>query len=1032
VAAVSERVENRLRDIFGDRVRTDRVERKLYSSDIGEMPRLVKPFVPSGIAGAVVRPTTEDEIVRLVKLASAEGLKLVPRGASTSGYGGALPQKGAVVVDLSGMARILDADSEGAWATVEPGVIWEVLERHLHKQGLDLRMYPSSAPSSTVAGWLAQGGSGFGSYEYGEFKSNVLAVRVVRPDGHVVEMRAPELFDLVADAEGITGIITQVTVALRPLEEHVHRAVSFSDARSLASALQGVSERRLPLWSVTYLNPESIRLKKRLPHRHGHPYEEAAGHVEPDIPEAYIAIIAYPASRRDGVDSQLAEIIERHGGTELSRDAAEHEWDLRFSPMRLKRVGPSIIPTEVVVPLAEMATVLDEIDAKIHHPFVLEGMVGKGDKVVLLGFIPHDQRTFAFNVAFALSLSVIRIAKAHGGSAYSTGLYFRREAPSVLGEEKLRALETFKQQVDPSGLMNPGKVLGRGMIDALMASASLMEPLVRPIANRAKAPTGDMVGAREQNGIPADVAFYAYSCAQCGYCVHTCEEYSGRGWTSHSPRGKYMFLREVIEGRETFDQKMIDTFLVCTTCEVCNTRCQLALPVEHSWMTMRGKLVQDEGRMTFPPFEMMAASLRGQNNIWAGKREKRADWMPEDVKDGLPEQAPVAYFAGCTASYVNTDVAQATVRLLDAAGVEYTTLGTDEACCGIPMKVAGRWDVFEEIYLHNTAEARKRGVKTIVTSCPACGLVWKELYADIARKRDEEYEFEVKHYSEIVADALAEGALTFPEEVKARVTFHDSCHMGRAQGNYEAPRELLKAVPGVELVEMEHNREEGLCCGSVLTLVGETPVAPVLGKMRLDEAVDVQADAMVALCPCCQVQLRDSAVKNGIEMPVTDLARFVAQGLGYEIADQTDFSNEMWGHFEKFIWLMRPEHMADLMEGIFPQMMDAMPVGMKPMMKAMRFVPGGLSLMGKMMPVLFPLLAPGIISKVMPDLLDAVSAKVGPIPDDMAELMPDLLPKTMDALLPNYVPQLVPYLAPKFIACIAAGRCERSSVPAGA
>jgi Obg family GTPase CgtA-like protein len=78
----------------------------------------------------------------------------------------------------------------------------------------------------------------------------------------------------------------------------------------------------------------------------------------------------------------------------------------------------------------------------------------------------------------------------------------------------------------------------------------------------------------------------------------------------------------------------------------------------------------------------------------------------------------------------------------------------------------------------------------------------------------------------------------------------------------------------------------------VLTLIGETPVAPVLGKMRLDEAVDVQADAMVALCPCCQVQLRDSAVKNGIDMPVTDLARFVAQGLGYQIADQTDFSND--------------------------------------------------------------------------------------------------------------------------------------------
>ena len=110
---------------------------------------------------------------------------------------------------------------------------------------------------------------------------------------------------------------------------------------------------------------------------------------------------------------------------------------------------------------------------------------------------------------------------------------------------------------------------------------------------------------------------------------------------------------------------------------------------------------------------------------------------------------------------MNTDVAEATVRLLDKAGVEFGDMGSDEACCGIPMKVAGKWDVFEEIYLHNTAEARKRGAKTIVTSCPACGLVWKELYADLARERGDEYEFEVKHYSEIAAEAVADGRLEF-------------------------------------------------------------------------------------------------------------------------------------------------------------------------------------------------------------------------------------------------------------------------------
>ncbi len=1030
MSAVNERVEEKLRGIFGDRVRTDRVERKLYSSDIGDMPKLVKPFVPAGIAGAVVRPKTEEEVVALVRLAAAEGLKLVPRGASTSGYGGVLPQDGAVVADLSGMARILSVDCDGACATVQPGVIWEVLDRELAKDGLALRMYPSSAPSSTVAGWLAQGGSGFGSYEYGEFKHNVVSVRVVRPNGEVVDVKAQELCDVVADAEGTTGIITQVTLALRSLEEQVVRAIAFPDARSLAAALGDVSAQRLPIWSITYINPESVRLKKRLPHRHLHAYEEAQSQADPELPVAYIAMVAYPASRRGAIDAPLTEIAAANRGTELPREAAEHEWDLRFAPMRLKRIGPSIIPTEVVVPLAGMADVLAEIDEKIDQPFVLEGMVGKGDKVVLLGFIPHDQRTFAFNTAFALSLSVIKIAKRHGGTAYSTGLYFRREAASVLGEDRVKRLTEHKKGVDPHGIMNPGKVLGRGAIDTLMATASALEPVVRPIANAAKVPTGDMVNAKDVNGVPADVAFYAYSCAQCGYCVHTCEEYSGRGWMSHSPRGKYLYLREVVEGREKFDQKMVDTFLVCTTCEVCNTRCQLGLPVEHSWMTMRGKLIHEEKRMTFPPFEMIRASLQGQNNIWAGKREKRADWVPDDIRPKIKDKAEVMYFAGCTASFVNTDVAEASVRLLDKAGVEFTYMGADEACCGIPMKVAGKWDEFERIYEHNTAEARKRGAKTIVTSCPACGLVWKEMYADLARKRGEAFEFEIKHYSEIAAEKVAEGELVFDHPVEKKLTFHDSCHAGRAQDIYEPPRELIKAVPGAELVEMEHNREEGYCCGSVLTLIGEPPVAPVLGKQRLDEAVDVNADAMVALCPCCQVQLRDSTVKNGIDMPVDDLARVVMEGLGIHIESKSDYSLEMWGYFDKFILLMQPENMAKLMSRIFPQMMNAMPLGMKPMMAAMRRVPGGLAMMEKMMPLMFPAMAPGILGKVMPDMLVAVSDWVGPLPADMEEQMPDLLPKTMEALMPNYLPLLIPHLVPMFIECIRDGRCMEAAATA--
>ena len=1016
MSETTDRVTAALVDICGEkRVRDDLRERSMYSFDVGAMPSLVKPFVGAGLAGVVVRPATESDVIAIVRLARAQGLKLVPRAWATSGYGGVLPPKDAVVVDVSGMHNVLSVDTDSMTVRVQAAAIWQKIDREISKQGVTLRVYPSSYPSSSAGGWLAQGGSGFGSFEYGTYKENVVSARVVLPTGEVRVFEGEELTTLIADAEGITGIITEVEFRVRPLEDEVHRLIAFSDAYKLGAALRDVSQAELPIWSITFLNPESTRLKKRLPHRHGHPFEEAYDHYEPNLPEAYLAVIAYPASRSSVIDSSLSAIAAKHGGVEQPAEAAEHEWEQRFAPMRLKRIGPSIVPTEVIVPLGQMPDVLAEIGQKIKQPFVLEGMAAKGDKVVLLGFIPHDERSFGFNMAFALALSVIKIAKAHGGAAYSTGLYFRNEADSVMGAQRVKALKAFKHEVDPSDVMNPGKVVGSGLINTIMGLATTFEPIIRPIANAAKPPSGPGDLSADVNGIPGDVAFMAYACARCGYCVSTCEQYSGRGWESQSPRGKYAFIRDVIAGTEKWDRKAVDTMLVCTTCEVCTTRCQLQLPVEHNWMEMRGKLINEEKRGTFPPFEMMAAALRAENDIWAFKAENRDHWLPDDLRPKLKSEGELMYFAGCTASACTTDVPVATVRLLTDAGYDLAYMGTDEACCGIPMKVAGKWDLFEDIYVHNTTEARKRGAKTIVTSCPACALVWKELYPGVAAQRGEPYEFEVKHYSELVSDALADGKLVSDHEVNAKVTFHDSCHAGRAQGIYEPPRDMLRAMPGVELVEMEHNREEGLCCGSVLTLVGEKPVAPILGGYRLQEALDIGAEKIVALCPCCQTQLRASADKNGMDIHVTDLARFACEALGYDIEDKTEHTLYMWSFFDKFIDLLLPENMAKFMVRIFPQMLDAMPAGMKPMMLSMKRVPGGLAMMERMMPLMFPALAPSILHKVMPDMVHEVELYIGEMPEDMAALMPDLLPATMESLMPTYLPQLIPHLVPLFI-----------------
>lgn len=1003
-----------LKEIFNSRVTFKEREVKYYSHDTGVLPSLIMPLICPRAPLAVVRPQSEEELRKLVQFARKEKIALVPRAAATSGYGGVVPLAEAVVVDLSLLNRLLEIDRSSLTATVEAGVVWEELEKKLREVGLTNRLYPSSAPASTVGGWIAQGGSGFGSYEYGWFKENVVALKVLTPDGEVREVTGGEILRYYG-AMGTTGFILQARIKVRPLEKEVVKGVVFADEVRLARFIKLTAEDSLPLWHLGFINPDGARLKNLSPpvERHGHREEK------PRLPEKFIVLLVYPESRADKIEERLSQLVAETGGEFLAEGLASHEWEERFKPMKLKRLGPSIVPSEVVVPLEKLAVMLETAKKLVKMPLFIEGMVVGKREVVLLCLLPHDERKFSFNLVYALSLSLIKQAKKLGGRAYAAGPYLSQEAECVYGKENLEQILKVKKEWDKDNLFNPLKLEGKSILRTVMGLVDSFEPLVRNLANLFQPSLGERFDHREAvRGIPADVAWHAYACAQCGYCVRTCDQFYGRGWESQAPRGKWFWLKEYLEGREELDQEQVNTFLICTTCEFCNVRCQLDLPIEPSWMKLRNVLVKEKGFLTFPPFYMMAASAKKERNIWANYANGRASWVPDELREKIKDKADIVYFAGCTASYVEQDIAKASATLLDKAGVDFTYLGADEACCGIPMLVAGKWDIFEEIMEYNIAKMKEREVKTVITSCPACWLVWHTIYPEWAAKKALDYPFETKHYSDVLAEKIKAGELKFTHPVNMRVTFHDSCHIGRAGGVYEPPRELIKALPGVEFVEMEHNRENGLCCGSVLTLVGEPEVAPVIGGERLAEAEKVRAEALLALCPCCQFQLRVTADVVGRNIPVKDLASFAAKGLGYEFPDSTKECLNIWAVFHRMIKLMEPKNMGGLMIELFPSMFSAMPRPLVSMMKAMKHFPGGLSIMKAVMPRMMPLMMPVLMPRVFPDMVEAVRKRVSPMPREMEEQMPELLNKTMEMLLPKMLPQVIPYILEPMIAYI--------------
>jgi len=376
---------------------------------------------------------------------------------------------------------------------------------------------------------------------------------------------------------------------------------------------------------------------------------------------------------------------------------------------------------------------MTEIERKVNQPMVKEGIVVRSGgsqqpEVVVMGLIPSDQRKFRYNFIFALALTIMKIAEKYGGRPYSTGLYYAGKAEQVIGKERVGLLKAFKREMDPRGIMNPGKVAGNGVLGTVMNLADACEAVIRPLGNRVVTQIGERPKETVRD-IPGDVAWYAYACSQCGYCIDECDQFYGRGWESQSPRGKWYWLREYLEGREKWDQFMVDSIVSCTTCELCNHRCSVSLPIEPSWMKLRGQLIHKEKKMTFPPFEMMAAAVSKEGDIWAGYREDRTAWFPEDLKPkhGLQVKSRAVYFAGCTASYVERDIAMASVRLLDAAGVDFTYLGNRENCCGTPMLVAGKWEVFAETVRKNIQAIKDAGADTVITSCPACDMMWRQV-----------------------------------------------------------------------------------------------------------------------------------------------------------------------------------------------------------------------------------------------------------------------------------------------------------------
>jgi len=387
---------------------------------------------------------------------------------------------------------------------------------------------------------------------------------------------------------------------------------------------------------------------------------------------------------------------------------------------------------------------------------------------------------------------------------------------------------------------------------------------------------------------------YAYiqcclRCRTCGYYYtpverhfEACPSLWKHYFAAYAGGGKLTLLRLIHEGVLEWNQELADIVYRCNLCGNCRENCySLAFRTpsfNHVRLMelMRAELVQ-RGFM-LPDHQVLINSIKNYDNPWQGPRSGKDRWAKRlSVKDLNKEKAEIIYFVGCTAAYDTTiqRIGVATVQILKKAGLNFGILGAKEICCGSVAARIGERDLFREIARRNIEMFNQLGVSTIVTACAGCYKTIYEDYPDLGKVNAE-----VLHITQYL-DRLIQGKKIKLNEVKKiKVTYHDPCHLGRHAKVFEEPRNILKAIPGVELVEMPRSRKASWCCGAGGGVrSGFNQWSSETAGKRVKEAEATGAEYLVSACPFCFQNLNSAIERVDSRLKMMDVVELVEQAV---------------------------------------------------------------------------------------------------------------------------------------------------------
>lgn len=433
-----------------------------------------------------------------------------------------------------------------------------------------------------------------------------------------------------------------------------------------------------------------------------------------------------------------------------------------------------------------------------------------------------------------------------------------------------------------------------------------------PIADiEGKLEREETLGVRRINQFSWKAILDFYTCTECGRCSDHCP--ATNTGKKLSPKHFTIDLRNFVyhheaglvgrsgkggngqatdadsgNGRSTEAHKdLVDGVIdpevlwACTTCRACEQECPVFISYVDKIVDMRRFLVQERGEF---PSQLQTAfrGLEGSANPWSFPAEDRAKWC-EDLGVKLladhPE-APVLFWVGCAGSFDERakKVSRAFAQLMQRAGVDFAILGVQEQCTGDPARRAGNEFLYQTLARANVETLNAAGCdrKTIVTACPHCFNTLLNEYPDFGGR------YRVVHHTAFLADLVRQGKLKPSARSDRKVAFHDSCYLGRYNDIYDAPRDVLRAIPGLTILEPAATRDRGMCCGAggAQMFKEEEPGDERVSARRTKQLLEIRPDAVSSACPFCMRMLTDGlAGENREEVPQLDIAEMLLESV---------------------------------------------------------------------------------------------------------------------------------------------------------